>query len=146
MTQNTFRILVVVAFFSNLGVLIWSLVFENATGHEELDQLYQAEIEQIFSTDPLKALILLGGLVLILLLQLIGMIGLLLFYSWGRYVYCISLITVVLTSVLAPYPILQSVPLYLMGYAIALIEGAILLAMWTEPLKSQFRGVSKEAL
>lgn len=146
MSQNTFRILVLVSFLISMGMLAWGLITQAGTGYEELDEVYESQVQQIFNTEPLKALLFLGGLVFITLLQLAGVIGVVLFYSWGRYVYCLSLLSGVLLLILIPFPILQSLPEYLLGYVIAMMEGAVVMAMWSNPLQHQFRGVSKEAL
>ncbi len=146
MTQNTFRILVLVSFFISMGMLTWGLITQPGSGHLELDEVYEALLEQIFNADPLKALLFLAGLIFVSLLQLAGVVGLMLFHSWGRYVYCLSLLTGVLLLILIPFPVLQSLPQYLLGYAIAMMEGALVMAMWSNPLQHQFRGISKEAL
>lgn len=146
MSQNTFRILVTVMYVLTIVAFVATLLWPNQSGYVDLDDAADSLLKNIALAKPIQVIaVTLGGFG-VLLLQLAAVIGLLLFQSWGRFVYGIYILANVILVLSVPYPILQLPWLQVVGYLIILLEGAILLAIWTEPLKSQFRGVSKEAL
>lgn len=146
MNRKAFRILVASMYLLSLVTFTCSLLWPNQTGFAAVDAAAESLLKTTVESRPLMVVGIALGAIAIMLLQLAGVIGLLLLHAWGRYVFCIYVLCNLILLLSIPYPILQNTPTYFIGYLAVLLEGAILLAMWTEPLKHEFRGVSKEAL
>ena len=140
MSPTAFRALVFVCLFfeaAHIALEIWFPV----------EELYPEFLPTYFNEMSSVAFLGLIGLSLLsLLLFFISSPGLYFFYTWARYLFTLSIAVGLLTLPIYPGPCaMTTLTVFLMNVT-ALLEGALVMAMWTEPLRHRFRGVDPNYL
>ncbi|MEM1060491.1 MAG: hypothetical protein AAGK14_14855 [Verrucomicrobiota bacterium] len=146
MSKSRFRLLVLSAVLVNVVLLAVSLASLAVGRDHHLRIEHQRYLEEWALQDIVPALgfFVLTGLAMLALAG--SFVGLYLFFAWGRYLYTFGLLASLSILVLSPPFYLLTPPELVLLLAAAMLEGAIFLAIWTDPLRHEFRGARKELL
>jgi len=149
MTKEQFRILLVISLFLTVVQICVSIIAP-ASLMEEAYPAIAADYNQVMRDwamgNPLLALGFMLSLAVLILMLVVSYISLFLMFAWGRYIYTVTIAFAYSLMLVVPQVMVSSMLEYLLGTVSAMLEGAILLAIWTDPLRVRFRGVRKESL
>lgn len=149
MSKTVFRVLLVISLLSFCTAIGLPLLLPGEVLFPAFQPLMEPYELHIDYSDPWDYGIFFAVLSVFLLFYIIPWIGLFFFYRWARIIYAIfylSMLLLYVAGMLDPTPYLPTPYELFFAWIWTLVDGALLALMWTEPLRHQFRGVSKEAL